>query len=76
MDFKKTISVFFCDGDLSKRVKASISGSYALTYKIPKSCVSICNDKPELNNSGIYFLVGKDENGSDGRLKWTMTEEG
>ena len=65
MDFKKTISVFFCDADLSKRVKASISGSYALTYKIPKSCISLCNDKPELNNSGIYFLIGKDQNGTD-----------
>ena len=65
MDYKKTISIFFCDADLSKRVKASISGSYALTFKVPKSCVPLCNDKPELNNSGIYFLIGKDENGVD-----------
>ena len=65
MDYKKTINLFFCDADLSKRIKVSISGSYALAYKVPKSCASLCADKPELNNSGIYFLLGKDENGCD-----------
>lgn len=65
MDFKKTVQIFFFDADTTKRVKASVSGSMAVAYKVPKNCVSLCSDKPEFNYSGIYFLVGRDEDGHE-----------
>jgi len=34
-------------------------------YKIPRIKVKDCTDRDDLNNTGVYFLFGKDSDGKD-----------
>lgn len=64
MAIKKNINLLFLDGPLG-RTKGTISNWTGIGFNIPRSFVDACGDREELTYSGIYFLLGNDENGDD-----------
>ena len=65
MKFKKTIKIFLIDGEPNGRMNCEISNWSGKAYKIPRIKVKDCGDRPDLNNTGIYLLLGKDEEKKD-----------
>jgi hypothetical protein len=65
MKFKKTIKIFLIDGEPNGRMNCEISNWSGKAYKIPRIKVKDCGDRPDLNNTGIYLLFGKDEEKKD-----------
>jgi hypothetical protein len=63
--FGKTIKLFLIDGEPSGRMTCELSNWTGKAYKIPRIKIKDCTDRPELNNPGVYLLLGKDEIGSD-----------
>ena len=57
----KTINLYLMDGAASGRWQATLSNWNGAAYKIPRGELKNCSDLPELNNSGVYFLFGKDD---------------
>ena len=49
------------DGDVNGRVKCSLANWTGLAFKIPRTALDKCKDRPELKQTGVYFLFGKDE---------------
>ena len=65
MKFGKTIKIFLIDGDPNGRMSCELSNWTGKAYKIPRIKVKDCTDRPELLNTGIYLLLGKNEEGTD-----------
>lgn len=66
MSFSKIIKLFLVDeGDPNGRIIAELSQWTGKAYKIPRIRIRDSNDRPELYQSGVYFLFGKNENGDD-----------
>lgn len=61
MAYGKTIKIFLIDGDPNSRMACELSNWTGKAYKLPRTTVKYCNDREDLNNPGIYFLFGKDE---------------
>lgn len=49
------------DGDVNGRIKCTIANWTGLVFKIPRTSLDACKDRPELKQTGVYFLFGKDE---------------
>lgn len=47
------------DGDVTGRIKCTMSGWSGLAYKIPRIYLDKCKDREQLKQSGVYFLFGK-----------------
>lgn len=58
----KTLRLFLMDGEGSGRVKCTLANWTGIAYKIPRTMIDRCNDICLLNQSGIYFMFGMDEN--------------
>ena len=56
----KTIELYLKDGT-EGRWKATLSNWNGVGYKIPRGMLKKCDDLPELNTPGVYFLFGKDD---------------
>ncbi len=54
----KTIRQFLIDGQSEGRWASELSNWTGKAYKIPRTYVNICNDRKDLNNTGVYFLFG------------------
>jgi hypothetical protein len=65
MGFGKTIKLFLIDGEPSGRMTCELSNWTGKAYKIPRIKIKECTDRPDLQNTGIYLLFGKDEASSD-----------
>lgn len=65
MKFGKTIKIFLIDGDPNGRMTCELSNWTGKAYKIPRIKIKECNDRNDLKNTGIYLLLGKDEEGND-----------
>ncbi|TPE42700.1 GIY-YIG nuclease family protein [Pontibacter mangrovi] len=65
MRFGKTIRIFLIDGDPNGRMTCELSNWTGKAYKIPRVKIKECTDRVELNNTGIYLLFGKGDNGQD-----------
>jgi hypothetical protein len=65
MKFGKTIKIFLIDGDPNGRMTCEISNWTGKAYKIPRNQLKDCGDRTDLNNTGIYLLFGKNEEGQD-----------
>ncbi|MGB0917311.1 MAG: GIY-YIG nuclease family protein [Flavobacteriales bacterium] len=65
MGFGKTIKLFLIDGEPNGRMTCELSNWTGKAYKIPRIKVKECSDRPDLQNTGIYLLFGKDEDGFD-----------
>lgn len=65
MVFGKTIRIFLMDGDPNGRMTCELSNWTGKAYKIPRIKIRDCGDRPDLTHTGIYLLMGKDDNGND-----------
>lgn len=58
----KTLRLYLMDGDGSGRVKCLLANWTGIAYKIPRTMIDKCSDLSILNQSGVYFLFGTDDN--------------
>lgn len=65
MKFAKTIKTFLIDGDPNGRMSCELSNWTGKAYKIPRINIKECGDRTDLGNTGVYLLLGKDEEGAD-----------
>jgi len=62
VNFGKSIRIFLMDNGMpSGRWSCELSNWTGKAYKIPRNKVIDCSDRPDLLNTGIYFLIGRDE---------------
>jgi hypothetical protein len=61
---QKTIKIFLIDGESTGRLSVELSNWTGKAYKVPRNRLKACQDRPELNGAGVYFLFGKDDDGS------------
>ncbi len=57
----KNINVFLLDGEGNKRIKCTTANWTGVVYKIPVTFFEKSKTREELNNNGIYFLIGNNE---------------
>lgn len=62
--FKKTIEIFQMDGDSNERLVCKVSNWDGIGYKIPKSKLKESSNRDELKYTGIYLLIGENEENS------------
>ncbi|MCP9767591.1 GIY-YIG nuclease family protein [Lacihabitans sp. LS3-19] len=65
MKFGKTIKLFLIDGDPNGRITCELSNWTGKAYKIPRIKVKEYSDRKDLVSTGIYLLIGKNEEGED-----------
>ena len=65
MSLGKNFNLFLIDGEVTGRIKCTLSNWTGLTYKIPRSYLEKSKERQDLKQSGIYFLIEKNENGDD-----------
>lgn len=65
MNNGKNFNLFLMDGDVTGRIKCTLSNWTGLAYKIPRSYLDKCKDRQDLKQSGVYFLFGKNRNDED-----------
>ncbi|BDD13039.1 methionine sulfoxide reductase (plasmid) [Fulvitalea axinellae] len=63
--FPKTIKLFLIDGEADGRMTGELSNWTGKALRIPRILVKESYDRPELQNPGVYFLFGKDEDQRD-----------
>ena len=61
MIFGKTIKMFLIDGDPNGRLTCELSNWTGLAYRIPRTEVKKCSDRPNLNSTGVYMLFGRND---------------
>lgn len=57
----KAVTIYLMDGEVTGRIKCSLSNWTGIAYKIPRNEIDNCKDRSDLKQSGVYFLIGKDE---------------
>lgn len=57
----KTVTLFLMDGVPSGRIKCSLTNWIGQVYLIPRTALSDSKDRPELNQTGVYILLGTDD---------------
>ena len=57
----KSINLFLMDGDVNGRIKCTLANWTGLAFKIPRTSLDQCKDRPELKQTGVYFLFGQDD---------------
>ncbi len=60
----KTIRLFLIEGVSSGRWKCELSNWTGLAYRVPRTMAAGCSDRRDLFSTGVYFLIGKTEDGS------------
>lgn len=53
------------DGEVTGRIKCTLSNWTGLAYKIPRSYLDKCKNRQDLKQSGVYFLFGKNDYDED-----------
>ena len=53
------------DGEVTGRIKCTLSNWTGLAYKVPRSYLEKCKDRQDLKQSGVYFLFGKNDDGDN-----------
>lgn len=61
----KTIKIYLIDGNPNGRMTCELSNWTGLAYKIPRINIKDCSDRKDIENTGIYFLFGKNEKQED-----------
>ena len=54
----KNIHLFLMDGEASGRIKCTMANWTGIAYKIPRTKLNDCKDRPDLKQSGVYFMFG------------------
>lgn len=57
----KVIRQFLIDGQADGRWMSELSNWTGKAYKIPRTYINQCVDRNDLNNTGIYFLFGRND---------------
>lgn len=57
MNRGKSVSLFLIDGTINGRLKCSIANWTGIGFKIPRTQLGNCKDRPELKQTGIYLLM-------------------
>ncbi len=65
---RKLVNMFLMDGSVQGRIKCFIENRDAVAIKIPRSYIEKSADRPELLQSGIYFLLGDTETEKEGAV--------
>ena len=65
MKNSKNFNLFLMDGEVTGRIKCTLSNWTGLAYKVPRPYLEKCKDRQDLKQSGVYFLFGKNDDGSD-----------
>lgn len=65
MKYGKTIKIFLIDGEPNGRMSCELSNWSGKAYKIPRIKIKECADRNDLNSTGVYLLLGKDNAGKD-----------
>ena len=47
------------DGEVTGRIKCTLSNWTGVAYKIPRSHLDKCKDRQDLKQSGVYFFSGR-----------------
>ena len=53
------------DGEVTGRIKCTLSNWTGLAYKVPRSYLEKCKDRQDLKQSGVYFLFGTNDDGDN-----------
>lgn len=65
MKNSKNFNLFLMDGEVTGRIKCTLSNWTGIAYKIPRTYLDKCKDRLDLKQSGVYFLFGKNDDGDD-----------
>lgn len=65
MNKSKNFNLFLMDGDVTGRIKCTLSNWTGLAYKVPRSYLDKCKNRQDLKQSGVYFLFGKNDDDED-----------
>lgn len=65
MSLGKNFNLFLIDGEVTGRIKCTLSNWTGLAYKIPRSYLEKSKERQDLKQSGVYFLIEKNKNGDD-----------
>ena len=57
----KNINMFLMDGEVTGKIKCTLSNWTGVIYKIPRIQLADLKLRDEMKQSGIYFLFGRDE---------------
>lgn len=61
MKRSKNINMFLMDGEVTGKIKCTLSNWTGVIYKIPRIQLADLKSRDEMKQSGIYFLFGRDE---------------
>lgn len=61
MKNSKSFNLFLLDGEVTGRIKCTMSNWTGLAYKVPRIYLDECKDRQDLKQSGVYFLFGKND---------------
>ncbi len=65
MAFSKTIQMYIFDGNPNGRIMCELSNWNGRVYKISRNEIAQFAQRNDSENTGVYFLFGKDENNID-----------
>lgn len=65
MSFNKTIQMCIFDGNPNGRIMCELSNWNGRVYKISRNDLSDFSERPDAEYTGVYFLLGKDEENND-----------
>lgn len=65
MAFSKTIQMYIFDGNPNGRIMCELSNWNGRVYKISRNELGTFSERPDAENTGVYFLLGKDEDNVD-----------
>ena len=75
MKNSKNFNLFLMDGEVTGRIKCTLANWTGLAFKVPSSLLGKCKDRSDLNQSGIYFLFGKnDKEKNEEKVLYIMTK--
>lgn len=65
MAFSKTIQMYIFDGNPNGRIMCELSNWNGRVYKISRNEISEFSQRDDSENTGVYFLFGKNEENND-----------
>lgn len=65
MGFDKTIQMYIFDGNPNGRIMCELSNWNGRVYKISRNELSEFSERNDSENTGVYFLMGRDEGNID-----------
>lgn len=57
----KSINLYLMDGNPTGRIRCTLANWTGLAFKIPRTELEKSKDRPELSQTGVYFLFGTNE---------------